>query len=125
MILMSQREPYEQLPPEVVDRAVSVFRQWAAVQVEKRKPILEFLDGSTLTARDLLVEAPPRRLAAGSLLQLAQNFVRRVLLRREARAWPRLLNLFAVGHIHGDEDINEMLGDFEQAAGIRRPARAE
>lgn len=140
-------EPYEELDPELLQHAILVLRKWAASQRNTTRPILEFLDGSTVTPEDLLAEPPPVgriELSLDEVLERTPDYIypeesyagrarakgrqkarrirRRVTGRQMPRAWAHVLNLVAVSDMHSDEDAFELLAEIEKDSDVAGPA---
>jgi hypothetical protein len=97
-------EPYEELSIQERTRIVVAMTEWARRQRPKRRPLLRYIDGSTLRPQDLLTEsAAPFLASVGSINRLGT---------RRSRHWAHVLNLIAVSMAHG-EGLDAILRDFQ------------
>src|SRR5687767_14187929 len=121
-------EPYHQLDPSTRDRAIDVLLGWAIRQKHRRRPFLEFIDGTAITPMDLLVELPPTTKDRYYRARLTLIWRSRLRFRaRKPRAWPHVLNLIAISATHGDDDIDVLLDQIEgrvEAEGSTGPSAA-
>lgn len=97
-------EPYGELSIQERARIVVAMTEWARRQRPRRRPLLRYIDGSTLRPQDLLTESAAPFLATLGSIERPRT--------RPSRHWAHVLNLIAVSMSHG-ESLDEILRDFQ------------